>query len=251
MSVKSSLTSLPRRVRGFFLAAYDAGANVWTSYFLYSTSFHFPDCTSSSVTSVTSSLRTMPERAASVPSEVREISLSVSTTSLIMPLRPLRSLTTFGSASFSDTGAFSISAMRTSSGICWVNAFLPASVRERTLVPASSAMEASFFLINQPTAILSSPGIACARSPMDIFPPAASIAVRACLSGRPLADASGSVSAYDLSLLSFISARPLDASQEADPMTSTSREKSPPAIMSAGLPLPPFLSSARRSFFSL
>ena len=192
-----------------------------------------------------------PERAASVPSCVSEILLATVSFSLIMPLRPFRSLTALGSASDSGTGPSSIRATRSSSGVDDDSIFLPWSLRETVLESPSPDMAASFLRMSQPMAILSSPGILEPSSDRAMDPPASSMMRRARRSGRPSLRESESVRLYERDTLSSIRASPLDWSHEADPMISTSSWNPPSDMSSAGEAEPPAASSARSSLFSL
>ena len=162
------------------------GAKVWMSYFLNSASFHSPLWMRRSVTSVTWGLSSIPDAAASFPRSVREISLSVTIFSPIIPWRPFRSFTIFGSASFSGTGPCAILFRSASSGISDESMLRPLSVSTSFLESPSLTMSARFFLLSHPTAILSAPpGMASARAFMSMLPPAASMHLMATLSGSP------------------------------------------------------------------
>ena len=249
MSVKILLTWALSLVRGCFFAGIAGGTKVWTSYFLNSASFHSPLCIMRSVTSVTWGFRSSPERAALAPASVSSIVLSVTIFSTIIPWRPLRSFTMALSASASGTGPSDSPFRKSSSGMSLDSAERPLSVRRRTFASSSLTMSASPFLLSHPTAILSAPpGMTPASASMEMLPPAASIALTAVLSGSSPTSAG---SAKNLSDLSVSTARPLDSSQEAAPMASTSREKLPSETRSAPRAFPPLPSNASRSLFSL
>jgi len=202
-----------------------------------------------SVTSVTWGLSSRPELAALTPRPVNSTVLSVTIFSAIMPWRPFRSFMRALSASASGTGPAIILLRRASSGISSLRIERPLSVRRRILESPSLTMSARPFLLSHPTAILSAPpGMASARASMLMLPPAASMALTAVLSGSSPTSAGATKNFSDLSVSL---ASPLDSSQDAAPMTSTSRENVPSEMRSAMRVLPPFSSKASRSFFSL
>ena len=82
-------------------------------------------------------------------------------------------------------------------------------------------------------------------------PPLADIRSTAVLSGRPFSMTLLSPMTKNFSVTSVILARPLDSSQDAAPMTSTSRENPPSAMMLPTVTGPFAPPRAIRSLFSL